>query len=201
MQRQNKGRQTRELIINEAVLLFTRNGYGHTSLAEILEATGLTKGGFYFHFKSKEDLGNAVINTLKEYWQNVLLPNIASGKNAHEKLQILLSAPGDCHTNPDCMRPTLLLLNLAIEMIEVHDPFTKRLKNILDEWWFKIEEIIDEGKTVGLFESDLNSHAVAAIILSTIMGSNLLALLNGDPGIYKNQLSSLQHILFNRIAI
>ncbi len=199
MIKSGKGYTTRQLIINKAAILFTRNGYNHTSLSQILQATGLAKGGFYFHFKSKEELGFAVIQLLEEYWRKELLPKMCKGKTAREKLEIMLSSPGDCYSNPDCIRPTILLLNLATEMMEANDCFSNRLRHIFKEWWGTLEAVIEEGKESGIFRQDIDTQAVSGIILSNIMGANLLALLNEDPCIYQQQLSSLKQALFRGI--
>lgn len=201
MSKSTKAKDTHQHIINKATLLFTKNGYNHTTLSQILNATGLAKGGFYFHFKSKEELGIAVIDSLNEYWHNELLPSLHKGKSAYEKLEIMLSATGDCYNSPDCIRPTILLLTLATEMIEVHDEFSKQLKNIFSEWLNTLECIINQGKSDGVFRADVDPGSVAAIIMSNIMGANLLALLNEEPCLYRKQLSSLKVILLNGIAV
>lgn len=48
--------QTRERILNEASARFRRDGIGATGLQPLMKALGLTHGGFYAHFKSKDDL-------------------------------------------------------------------------------------------------------------------------------------------------
>ena len=53
---QNKGVQTRQRIVSKSLQLFSVKGYYHTSVNDILDATGLTKGGLYGHFASKEDI-------------------------------------------------------------------------------------------------------------------------------------------------
>src|SRR2546429_6648187 len=52
----SKGAQTRQRIISEAAGLFNRRGYHGSSLQDLMEATGLEKGGIYRHFSSKEEL-------------------------------------------------------------------------------------------------------------------------------------------------
>jgi AcrR family transcriptional regulator len=52
---------TREQIVSAADELFYRQGYQHTSFAELAEAVGISRGNFYHHFKSKDDLLEAVI--------------------------------------------------------------------------------------------------------------------------------------------
>ena len=56
-----KGEATKEHLIACAGRLFWQNGYAATGLSEILKEAHLTKGSFYFYFKSKEDLAVAVV--------------------------------------------------------------------------------------------------------------------------------------------
>lgn len=55
-----KGEITKERIIQNSALLFLKHGYSNTGIAAILEASQIPKGAFYFHFKSKNELGVAV---------------------------------------------------------------------------------------------------------------------------------------------
>jgi AcrR family transcriptional regulator len=58
--KQERALRTRELIIERAAEAFERQGYEGASLNEIIRSTGLTKGAFYHHFSSKDDLAYAV---------------------------------------------------------------------------------------------------------------------------------------------
>src|ERR1700678_1948300 len=51
-----KGEQTRRRIVEAAAPIFNKRGYEGASLSELMEATGLKKGGIYRHFSSKEEL-------------------------------------------------------------------------------------------------------------------------------------------------
>src|SRR5690242_17531210 len=51
-----KGEQTREMILQKAAQVFNRRGYFAVSMSDIMEATGMEKGGIYNHFTSKDDL-------------------------------------------------------------------------------------------------------------------------------------------------
>lgn len=48
--------RTRRQLVDSALFLFERHGFDRTSLQQIVERAGLTKGAFYHHFESKEDL-------------------------------------------------------------------------------------------------------------------------------------------------
>ena len=56
-----RGDETKERILAAAEELVFEGGYAGTSLDEIIEKVGLTKGAFFYHFKSKADLAQGII--------------------------------------------------------------------------------------------------------------------------------------------
>ena len=64
-----KGEQSKRKIIETAGELFWKNGYTKTGVSEILKASGLPKGSFYFYFKKKSDVAEAVL----QYYGNKIL--------------------------------------------------------------------------------------------------------------------------------
>jgi AcrR family transcriptional regulator len=57
----DRGEQSRRAILDAATPVFREHGFAAASLNQIIEASGLTKGGFYFHFPSKQALALAVL--------------------------------------------------------------------------------------------------------------------------------------------
>lgn len=53
---------TRERIVAEADQLFYQQGFEHTSFAQIAEVLGISRGNFYYHFKTKDEILHAVIS-------------------------------------------------------------------------------------------------------------------------------------------
>ncbi|EPC01510.1 hypothetical protein L861_16700 [Litchfieldella anticariensis FP35 = DSM 16096] len=53
---------TRDRIIDAADQLFYEQGFEHTSFSKISESVGISRGNFYYHFKTKDDILDAVIN-------------------------------------------------------------------------------------------------------------------------------------------
>ena len=56
-----KGEETRDRIVEAANDLFYKQGFNKTSFAHIAESSGVPKGNFYFYFKTKDNLLDAVI--------------------------------------------------------------------------------------------------------------------------------------------
>ncbi|MHA6757953.1 ScbR family autoregulator-binding transcription factor [Streptacidiphilus sp. PAMC 29251] len=60
---QERAIRTRELILNAAAEVFDQYGFAGASITKILDRAGVTPGAMYFHFKSKQGLAQAVMNT------------------------------------------------------------------------------------------------------------------------------------------
>lgn len=59
---------TRKRILNEALVMFAENGYRGTNLRELASALGLSKSALYKHYESKEDIWNALIEMMEDYY-------------------------------------------------------------------------------------------------------------------------------------
>lgn len=59
---------TKEKILEEALVSFAENGYKGTNLRDLAAGMGLSKSALYRHFASKEDIWNAVIDQMEEYY-------------------------------------------------------------------------------------------------------------------------------------
>ena len=72
MARNKHPEQTIQLILDTASRLFFQQGYDRTTLQDIINATGLSKGAIYHHFSSKEAILVAVVDQIGEYNSTVL---------------------------------------------------------------------------------------------------------------------------------
>ncbi|QDZ15859.1 TetR/AcrR family transcriptional regulator [Humibacter ginsenosidimutans] len=69
---QKNAERTREAILDAAAFEFTRFGLSGARLDRIISATGMTKGAFYFHFKSKDALADALLESRFDPWPRML---------------------------------------------------------------------------------------------------------------------------------
>ncbi|WP_342117325.1 TetR/AcrR family transcriptional regulator [Pseudoduganella sp. OTU4001] len=77
---------TRARIVETADRLFYERGYGHTSFTDIAAAVELSRGNFYYHFKTKDDILAAVIELRREKTQAMLDAWAASGATPIERI-------------------------------------------------------------------------------------------------------------------
>jgi AcrR family transcriptional regulator len=58
--KQSRSENTRLHLVRSAAVLFDRNGFAGATLEDVSRSAGVTKGAFYFHFSSKDELGGAI---------------------------------------------------------------------------------------------------------------------------------------------
>ena len=78
--------ETRDKILNVAATIFSKFGFHKTTVDEIARAAHKAKGSVYYHFKSKEELFQGVIDKEFQILRGELIKAIDSGNNAKEKL-------------------------------------------------------------------------------------------------------------------
>src|SRR3989454_8027904 len=86
-----KGEQTRRKIVEAAAPIFNQRGYEGSSLNDLMEATGLKKGGIYRHFSSKEALAAEAFDYTWEAAWNARLLHVDEKANGIEKLKQLIA--------------------------------------------------------------------------------------------------------------
>lgn len=72
MPRNKYPEQTVEKILQAAQQLFAQKGYAHTTLQDVIDATGLSKGAVYHHFRSKEEIAAKVGDRIGAQLNSVL---------------------------------------------------------------------------------------------------------------------------------
>src|SRR6202140_1355499 len=124
--------RTRERLLHAASREIYRSGFQSASLDTILASAGVTKGALYYHFKSKEALGYAVV-------EEVIAPDVHSKwvrplQGVKDPIDALIGAVQRIPIRPEDVRGGCQLNNLAQEMSPLDAGFRKRLGIIFDAW-------------------------------------------------------------------
>ena len=78
---------TRDQIVEAADHLFYRQGYEHTSFSDIADNVHISRGNFYYHFKTKDEILDAVIVERLAYTQQMLDRWEAEGKEPADRIR------------------------------------------------------------------------------------------------------------------
>ncbi|HEX6207830.1 MAG TPA: TetR/AcrR family transcriptional regulator [Actinomycetota bacterium] len=166
MVRTDRGEETRRRILTEAAAAFAERGYAGTSMNELVRAPGLTKGAFYFHFDSQEDLALEVFRWKHEEWQAMVAEAIEEGARAVDQLVAVMGAVTDCVDADPSARS---LGRLAGELSG--DP---RLASVLDvqfkSWVEFSTELLRRGQEEGDVRHDLDPREVSEVVVAGFIG-------------------------------
>ena len=109
-----KGAATRAFLLQVAAEVFAEHGYAETTMAELISRSGLTKGAFYFHFSSKEQLAVAVIEEKQRQWVDAVLAATGAEPRAIEQLRAVAAALVRLHRDdPSAFSVSRLTRDLA----------------------------------------------------------------------------------------
>ena len=81
---------TRQHIVEAADQLFYEQGFEHTSFADIAAAVGISRGNFYYHFKTKDDILDAVIDLRLANTRRMLAQWEQQGDSARDRIRCFI---------------------------------------------------------------------------------------------------------------
>ncbi len=174
-----KTQKTKANIIHQAAELFNRKGYAGSSIADIMQATGLKKGGIYNHFTSKDELALQAFDYAFSLVRQKVWDQIKQEKNAIARLQAMSSVYLDYIDNPP-IPGGCPILNTAIESDDTHPKLRDRARQAMDSWRNMIIKIVEKGIQKGEMRSDIEPDLIATILISTIEGAIMMSKLYQD---------------------
>ena len=165
----------RENIIHEAQKLFSLNGFLSTGINDIIRAAGTSKGGFYNHFCSKEELFLEVLAESQKIWRDKVLYLVNQIESPTEKINQILVNYRDLYLkDSDNFPGGCIFITFSVElddtrphlMQEVNKGFVG-LKNLL-------QQFLEEGKEQGELKEDVNINRATELIFSGMIGTSVL---------------------------
>lgn len=181
---ENKGTDTRERIVSIAFKLFLERGIAEVSINDLIKEVGIAKGGFYHHFKSKDELIYEIIEKIIYPYLNKIIKNIDEFNcSAKEKILEIFKSHYEAENyvkttfNIDKIseRSIIILIVECIKRYETVATFMVEFANKLIE---KVQKIIEVGKENGEFSNTIDSKSAATYIVSALEGSTALWVIN-----------------------
>lgn len=165
----------RENIVFTAMKLFSVSGYESTSLTDLLDAVGTSKGGFYNHFKSKDELFFEVLKEARKIWRECCFKGLEDIEDSVEKLNNLLVNYRDRYLkNSEAFPGGCIFITLSVGLDGERLDLTSE---ITDKFWRlrqMIKTFLDEGKAAGRIGANVDTLSTSEIIFSTMLGASVL---------------------------
>ena len=172
-----KGAATRAHLLQIAAEVFAERGYAETTMAQLIERSGLTKGAFYFHFSSKEQLALAVIEEKQRQWIDSVVQAIGAEPRAFDRLRAVAVALVKVHRDPSAFSVSRLTRDLARV-----DGVSDVVRDHMGTWIGLVAGLIKEAQADGDLPETVDAYDLAAVLVATSDGLKDLGALIDSPG-------------------
>lgn len=176
----SKADQTKQFIIEKAAPIFNKKGFAATSMNDILDATGLAKGGVYGNFDSKEDIALMAFEYANQRLMTALDDKVGKESSAANKLIAFFNFYHNYSIYP-ILEGGCPLLNTAIDSDFNFPALKEKAAIALKKMLGSLESIITKGIENKEFRKKINPKAEAILIFSVIEGAMMMSRLHNEP--------------------
>jgi len=189
-----KAERTKRFIIERSAPIFNKKGYAGTSLSDLTQATGLTKGSIYGNFKNKDEVAVCAFHHNLAFIIESLTSEIERAETYIEKLLVYprvyrrnikgMLAIGGCP-----------ILNTVIDADNTNDTLRTLAVDTIDNWKRAIKGLVRKGKVAGEIKDDTDESVVAENIISLIEGGNAMTKATGEESYIRNAIDQTERII------
>ena len=178
--------ETKDKILQKSFELFVGKGLTDVSIDDITKAVGVTKGAFYYHYKSKDEL---LVDVISKYvflhLDGTMKVIQGSSGTTREKIESLFSVIAELESEFKKLTEGVIIdfrsfFLLVMEGVKKFPPLTKRYALFHEGMRQKIKEIIEKGKLQGDVLGFINSEDIAFLILGCTEGLMLQWVVNPE---------------------
>ncbi len=167
--------ELKEKIVHESLKLFSLKGFLSTSIHDVLAAANTSKGGFYNHFQSKEDLFFAVLAEAKKIWRQKNLFGLEKIEKPVEKIKKLLENYRDRYLKDTKNFPGgCIFVTLSVELDDQRPHLSRELNKGFSGFKAMIKRILDQGKASGQLAEEINTEALTEMLFAGMMGASVI---------------------------
>ena len=182
---------TKETILKKSGILFNTQGYKATSLSNITDATGLTKGAIYRHFTSKDELEIETLTHLAGIMNEKVRGRIKEQATAGNKLRAVVKFFESYISNPP-VEGGCPLLNAAVEADDAHPELRKTALKILNGLRSSLISILEKGIYYKQLKRGIDKEMYATLFIASLEGAIMMSKLSGNDDDIKRIIKHLE---------
>lgn len=183
---------TKDRLLDAAQRLMLAKGFPATTVEEICETAGLTKGSFFHYFESKDDLGKAVLDRYAGRGLGGL--ETASFRRLGDPLKRIIASIdfwidriNDPSTECGC-----LLGNFAQELSDTHPEIRVQCARHFDQWTQMLKQDFDDAKSTYRPRARIDTQGLAEHYVAVLEGALLMAKAKRDRKLFERNLTHLK---------
>lgn len=190
-----KGMQTRQDIITKSLQVFSVKGYFNTSVNDILAVTGLTKGGLYGHFRSKEDIWYAVYDQAVMIWRDIVLKDADRITDPLERIEKTIEKDMKNYLGADVFDGGCFFFNMLVELSGQSSSMAGSILKGFIKFSGLIRDWLKEADQKEMLKDDLDLDEIAHFIVISLNGAAPLYAATRDPRVWKQTISQLHYYI------
>jgi len=164
----------KDTIVHESLKLFSLNGFFSTSIQDILSAANTSKGGFYNHFSSKEDLFFQVLDEARKIWRERNLCGLDEIKDPIDKIIKLLENYKDRYLlDAENFPGGCIFIMFAVELGDSHPHLSKEVQKGFSGLKAMLKRLLDNGQSSAAIHSGKNTDTITEIIFTGMLGASV----------------------------
>jgi TetR/AcrR family transcriptional regulator, transcriptional repressor for nem operon len=187
-----KGEMTRQRIIAQAAPIFNQRGFAGCSMQDLMEATGLEKGGLYRHFSSKEELAAEAFRYAVERVNKLRSGKIDQTHGALAQLRSIVQRFVDTRSD---VAGGCAIFNTAIEEDDGNPVLRGLALEALRDWKARLTKIVEQGIRTGEIRKGTVPRRVANVLISTLEGALAVSRLEGTKTALEDAQAALESFL------
>jgi AcrR family transcriptional regulator len=166
----------RDTILHQSQRLFSLKGFFSTGINDIIEAADTSKGGFYNHFASKEELFFEVLAEAQSIWREKVLSGTEDIDSPFERTaQILINYKDRYLVDTENFPGGCIFITLSVELDDQLPHLTSEVNRGYQRYKNLLTGLIQEGIDRGEFREGVNAEKVANYLFVGMLGASVVA--------------------------
>jgi TetR/AcrR family transcriptional regulator, transcriptional repressor for nem operon len=187
-----KGSITHKNIIEKSIQLFSVKGYYHTSIADIIAATGLTKGGLYGHFRNKQEIWQAGYDECVRIWKSIVFKGVKELTDPLARIERVMENSLKNYLGGDIFEGGCFLLKSLVDLAGQSPTMGRRVLEGFQAFSALLRRWLEEAEQKGLLRDGLPLQEVADFVVVSLNGAASLYAAGKDPAVWRHTLAQLR---------
>ena len=187
-----KGEATRQRIITEAAPIFNQRGFDGCSMQDLMQATGLEKGGLYRHFANKEELASEAFRFALAQNVKVRTEHLDEIPNSINKLKKVVQLFVDL---PSAIPGGCPLMNTAIDADDGNEALRDLARKGIQDWRARLTRIIEAGIKANEIRRSTDPRRIANTLIATLEGALKISRLENSRNALRDAQTTLDTLL------
>lgn len=162
--------QRQSELLETAIEVFAERGYQATTMEEIAERAGVSKGMLYLYFKNKEALFGAVFRWFVKMTEAMMREAVGGVDDEVEQIRRIAATWAEVTVHYREFVPLFLDFWAAASVGGMRNDYAEDLAAMYDDYRSMVAGIIEQGKAKGVFKTDTDAQAIAYLLVGGLDG-------------------------------